>query len=246
MGEVLLVDMGNTRIKSAVWRNGVLIDDRACAWDEQPEAAIFTKMWAGSHPSRVVCCNVAGAARADALRRWCRSEWAIDAEFVCSSAAFGDLRCAYENPDNLGDDRWVAVIGGRARYGEPVCVIDCGTATTVDLVAAGGLHLGGAILPGIRTMRAALARNTADLPQAQGEPAPFSSDTVPAIAGGTAYALAGAIERLVNEARDRVDGTLVCVITGGEAAQLLPLLRFEVEHEPQLVLYGLVEAAKLS
>lgn len=245
---ILLVDMGNTRLKSALWWADNWRDLPPCAWGSAAEnALLFAELWAGAQPARVLCCNVAGLARADDLRRWCRQQWGLEVEFFDSTSPVPGLRCGYREPRQLGDDRWMAVVAAHALYpGEPCCVIDCGTATTVDLLAAGGEHLGGAILPGIGTMRRALVSNTADLPPASGEPVAFARDTVAAIAGGTAYALAGAIERLLCEARERVGGALHCVLTGGEAAQIKPLLREAMEIHPQLVLRGLVEAARLS
>jgi len=244
----LLIDIGNTRIKSALWRRGALTAASSLAWREAPPEVLFERLWgddrADCRPRRALCCNVAAAALGEALARWCRQRWDIDVEFFTSAAEFDGLRCAYAEPAHLGDDRWLALIGARASHGEPLCVIDCGTATTFDLLGRDGRHLGGAILPGVRTMRAALASNTT-LPEAGGAPQPFSADTVPAIAGGTAYALAGAIERLSEEARLRLGEVPQHVLCGGEAAMLTPLLRIDAIQHPQLVLTGLAVAARL-
>jgi len=242
----LLVDIGNTCIKSVLWRRGELRDARSLAWREAPPEQLFERLWADCRPRRALCCNVAAAALGEALARWCRQRWDLPVEFFTSAAEFDGLRSAYAEPQQLGDDRWLALIGARASHGEPLCVIDCGTATTFDLLGRGGRHLGGAILPGVRTMRAALASNTSALPKASGTPQPFSENTVASIAGGTAYALAGAIERLSDEAARRLGETPRHVLCGGEAAMLKPLLRIEVIQHPQLVLTGLAVAARLT
>ena len=80
------------------------------------------------------------------------------------------LRNGYRNPEQLGSDRWHAMIGARARYADiALLVINAGTATTVDAIDADGRFLGGVIAPGLQMMRAALAQGTARLPLAAGE-----------------------------------------------------------------------------
>ena len=122
-------------------------------------------------------------------------------------------------------------------------MVDSGTATTVDLIDAEGRHLGGAILPGIYTMRRSLGKYTAALFAADGEIDPFSDNTAAGIAGGTGYASVGAIDRLVDEARERVGEDLTTVVTGGESEILEALMRNAVVRDPLLVLRGVGVAA---
>ena len=144
--------------------------------------------------------------------------------------------------------------GARRHYPGPLCIIDCGTATTIDLLDADGRHCGGAILPGIASMRAALQYRTHDLPMADSmklghSSSVFASDTLGAIAGGTRYALAGAIDRIVAQAqvgqREGAQTALHCILTGGEANLVSPLLEGSYTRDGALVLKGLLVASGL-
>lgn len=191
----LLVDIGNSCIKSARWRDGALVDQVTCknthTLDLFP-GAIGTV-------SRVIACNVVSPGIAQHLADWCREKSAT-LEWITSNHPFAGLTHSYAEPHLLGDDRWLAMAGACATYTGPLCVVDCGTATTVDIIDRHGVHQGGAILPGIATMRAALHQQTHDLPIVEAGVTAFASNTVGAIAGGTVYALCGGIERLLLEA----------------------------------------------
>jgi len=99
-----------------------------------------------------------------------------------------------------------------------------GTATTIDALNANGLFRGGLILPGLSLMRAALARNTADLPHAAGHYRPHPTNTDDAIVSGAIHATLGAIERM----RSTLDEDALCLLSGGAAAELAP--HFGVPH----------------
>jgi hypothetical protein len=114
-----------------------------------------------------VAANVAARRWARRWPRWprsaCRCYWAK------SQSAQHGVRNLYERPpEQLGADRWAALIGARALLGSTCLVVCAGTATTIDRLDASGLFRGGLILPGYDLMRAALAANTAQLPLAEG------------------------------------------------------------------------------
>lgn len=240
----LLIDIGNTRLKSAI-SNGKTLDYwRSHAWREQALEEVFTELWSDLKPHRVVVSNVAGDAMEQALESWVRAYWKIVPEFARTSPQVGDLVCAYSNPEQLGIDRWVAVQAAVSLYDSAVIVVDCGTATTIDLITADRKHRGGAILPGIRTMRRALAGGTANLDVPDGDVTAFANNTRDAIAGGTVYAVCGAIDRLVAEAKQEFAETPEVLITGGEAEMVRTLLATPTKLYPDLVLQGLEVIAK--
>ncbi len=237
---ILLLDIGNSRIKSARWQDRALTDLRVCK-NEQP----FDLAWRGIHAlDRVVACNVAGPAVAQRVTDWCASRGSA-IEWITSTHPVAGLRHSYAQPESLGDDRWVAMAGARRQCAGDLCVVDCGTATTVDVIDKSGLHRGGAILPGVATMRAALNRQTHYLAGVDSAVEAFSSTTEKAIAGGTVYALCGAIERLLAEAGSQFELELTCIITGGEAALIQPILQPVFSLDSTLVLTGLTVAAGL-
>ena len=127
--------------------------------------------------------------------------------------------------------------------GRPAVVVDCGTAATVDVVAADGTFLGGAILPGPLLMARALADGTSRLPAvatlASGAlPAMPGRSTDEAIAAGVGLGIRGAIVRLVDEAKHACGSDAVTILTGGWASVVRDALQDAVEV-PDLVLCGI-------
>ena len=68
--------------------------------------------------------------------------------FAKVSQSLGKVRCGYKNIDELGVDRWLAIISAVDKYGKGILIVDLGTAITLDLVDNESQHLGGFILPG--------------------------------------------------------------------------------------------------
>ncbi len=144
----------------------------------------------------------------------------------------------------LGADRWAAIIGAYKVFGGPACVIDAGTAITVDAVDARGLHLGGLIAPGPQSMRRALVDATANLRDlGEGELALLCKDTRSAISSGGWHAAAGLVERMHMLVGKRLGPKTRFIMTGGDAERLDALVPGRFTLSPDLVLLGLAAAA---
>lgn len=237
----IVVDIGNSRFKSAIDDGARLHSLKAFAWKDIFLHEVLKEVWlealGGRRPDSVIVSNVAGERLLPNLSAWCRTHFYIEPISVKSSARFQELINGYADPDTFGVDRWAALVGARSAHSGALCVIDAGTATTVDLVDASGQHLGGAILPGIYTMRRSLGKYTDALFAADGEMNPFSDNTASGIAGGTGLASAGAVDRMVDEANKQV-GPLTTIVTGGESGILESLMASPVIRDPLLVLRG--------
>ena len=155
------------------------------------------------------------------------------------------LHNGYCDPQQLGADRWHALIGARARFAHgALLVVNAGTATTVDAIGADGRFLGGVIAPGVALMRASLARGTARLPLAAGRYVAHPDNTDDAICTGVLDAQIGLIVQRLQRIRESVDGAVQVVVSGGNGPLLLGLLRGQaglgtMTLEPDLVLLGL-------
>lgn len=154
-----------------------------------------------------------------------------------------------EAADRVGIDRVCAAAAAAvALPARPVVVVDCGTATTVDLVSPAGEFLGGAILPGPTLLARALAEGTSRLPEvaaldtAPPPPLPGRS-TQAAIAAGIGWGMRGAVARLVAEARTALGGSAEVILTGGSAGVVRDAIPGAVEM-PDLVLAGIALAAE--
>ncbi len=237
---LLLVDAGNTRIKWAV------ADDGAApgAWRAQgavahAELAALDAAWRQYGVTRAVVANVAGAALKNALAPMLA---AVPVSWFASVPELDGMRNGYRNPAQLGCDRFAAALGARTLAPRQALVVaTCGTATTIDAITADGRYLGGMILPGLGLMAASLARNTAQLPQVEpgrALPAGFADNTDDAILSGCLTAQAGAIERAV--ALHRADA---CIVSGGAAQYICPVLTVAHRMVDNIVLIGLQRAA---
>lgn len=157
-----------------------------------------------------------------------------------------DLPCPlpldYATPHTLGADRWLGALAAHRRWGAAI-VVDCGSATTVNLVDAAGVFRGGAISPGLRAFVLGMAAATPGLPAADlaavPEVPPRSSKA--AVDCGVLLGYCGMVERLVAEMVQAARGAARLVVTGGHAEHLLAHTRLHALHEPALVHDGLLQ-----
>lgn len=242
---LLLLDAGNSRIKWAVCEDGKLGRTGAFSHKGKNLHDLAGNEWGSiPGPERIVVSNVIGRIFSDEFDEFAKKTWGITAEYIKPSrAAFGVVN-AYSEPGRLGVDRWAALIAARHQFKGDVCIIDCGTALTIDLLAASGQHLGGLIVPGLSMMRTALLERAAGIDKDQA-PLPgnslavLPSDTHEAVHVGTLYAAIAVIDRVIADVAPIVGAGIGRVITGGDAAHLCPLLRGKYQYEPDLVLKGL-------
>lgn len=236
---ILFADVGNSRIKWVSWEQGECRVRGQARHGEEPWTELATRLWGSlAHPARVIMVNVAGAEARTGLADWIRQTWAIEAEFVVSTEVAGGIRNAYTQPGRLGADRWVALIAARALVGQRCTVVDCGTAVTIDALAADGQHLGGVIIPGMRLMREALYRETRQIPPEAGEARLFGQNTRDGVWGGATYAVAAAIDGITTR-MEAVAGAGPRLLTGGDAEAVLPFLQASYQWEPDLIFQGL-------
>lgn len=241
-GEVLLIDLGNSRIKWARWRDGRLGPARASGYASWTSEDFARRVFSPA-PARAFVVSVAAAAVERRLAAAARRASGSAPRFIRTTRHAAGVTTRYSEPWRLGVDRFVGVIAAHRLAGShAVCVVSAGTAVTIDLVDARGVHRGGVILPGADLMVRSLLTSTAGIERrARGGGSGgglFARSTAAAIAEGARYALAAVIERAVAEARLRLAQTPILVLTGGALRELQPLLQRAYVHVPQLVLLG--------
>jgi type III pantothenate kinase len=242
---ILLVDAGNTRIKWATW-DGVKMTGRGHLFHVGIDRSrLGEKLWSDlDRPLWVVMASVAGRELEQGLSAWIKQTWHVAVELVRSQSSVFGVHNAYPAPEQMGVDRWVAMLGANARQLTPCCIIDCGTAITIDALAATGQHQGGVIFPGQYLMRQSLYGNTRQIPPAeQGQGTVFGKNTQDCVWGGTLYAAASAIDGICQRMEAKLAGKVQRVLTGGDAEGLLPYLRGPYRLEKDLLFYGLLVAA---
>lgn len=243
----LLVDIGNSRVKWATMDKSGLSDSQSFQRSKTGIKAALNKAWKSLNDIEAVyVANVGGDKLGQQLAEWTEKNWQLSPVFVKSEQKHFGVTNAYEEADKLGIDRWLSLIAARQHARQAQCVIDCGTAMTIDIVSKSGQHQGGMILPGLSLMRSSLTANTDALteePDAK-EFKTLATNTFSAIQAGTLYSVTATLERIINDLRQNFKNQVRFIITGGDAEQLLPLLPDDVNHYPDIVLKGLAFYAR--
>ena len=231
---MIAIDIGNSRLKWAILAHDQWISQGAIPLAQIGDLAEIVARWPAG--AQVVGCNVAGDAVEASITEMLGAA-SFDINWLRSSRTACGVRNSYDEPVSLGADRWAALIGARATVTGACLVVCAGTATTLNILDAKGCFRGGAILPGVDMMIASLAEKTAQLPLAAGAYRTEPRNTMDAIVTGCLHAQIGAIERMFEASCGGQQG--ICLLTGGGAASLQPLLSIPARVEENLILDGL-------
>ena len=242
----LLLDIGNTRIKWACDNGAELSAPGSLVHRDADLAETLQFLGAlGAVPESVSAVNVAGAAIEQLLTAAVAERFGLDVNWMRTAARCGEVINGYSAIEQLGVDRWAAIVGAWNMHRRAVVIVDAGTAITIDVVNQAGLHLGGVIVPGMDLMQRAVFQDTSDVLNFRNQGAAagtgqdwFGQGTRAAVEKGALFLLRAAINRAASDLE--VDGALPLVIlTGGDAEMLAALLETPYELHPLLVLEGL-------
>lgn len=237
-----LFDLGNSRLKCArLDEDGALGEVLALDHDAGRVAEALRRALP-PRAARACLASVASPALTEAVLAVLRARFEEVARVRVSPALAG-VRIAYAEPDKLGVDRFLALLAARARGGAWL-VAGVGTALTVDLLDAEGLHRGGRIAPSPHLMREALHRAAVQLPERGGDYAELAADTEDALASGCDGAALGLIERSLRHAAGLLGEPPGLLLHGGGAEALAPQLPAAV-LAPALVLEGLARWSRV-
>ena len=246
---LLLCDIGNTRFKWALLGEHGLGVQHAHSYAGWGAAQVREHvLLPAGKVSRVIVSNVGGDKIAEVFRATVQDDLGLAPDFFCSTVQAGGVRNAYQRPEKLGVDRWAAMIGAHDQEKRAVCVIDVGTAATIDAVAADGAHLGGLIVPGPDLMMSSLMRTTSDIAtfarEGHANAGFFADNTLAAINHGAVHALAALVERAVNATRLQTAEEPAVLLTGGASDRFEQVLQIPLKKIPDLVLRGLAVLAR--
>ena len=244
---MLTIDIGNSSIKWAIWQDGQPILAESNAYHKESIQHAFDEIFSGApKQEKVWVACVASKDVEQALTQWMQKHWSIEPVFLVSQGEFGGVLNAYPDPSELGADRWAALLGARSLFKTSVCIVDIGTAVTIDLMSAEGTHRGGRIMPGIDMMRESLLHNTIGVNATEGDCPGFAINTADAVSSGIMHMLTAALTAAYDSAKERLGEDTRIIITGGMAETVIPYLKkIEVFHEPHIVLHGLFYASEL-
>ena len=236
----LLVDIGNTRLKWILADHDQLIYNSRdfLVYQVDSLSQSLWPIWVNlPRPCRLVVASVAEETLQIELITLAKQLWPTITivKPQVTGYAFGVIN-AYQVPEKLGVDRWLALLAAQHFYPGISCIIDCGSAITVDVVTELGEHLGGLICPGVQMMKKTLAHNISALnvETSQAE-LKFANNTGDALANGALYAAVGLIEAVIA----RLPNSTQIILTGGDARFLADVLRSGSVVDDNLVFKGL-------
>ena len=249
---ILTVDIGNSRIKWALWQAEMIVARGVSDFDVKNSSASHDELFSSlEKPVRVFAVCVAGERVRQSLTEWVRQRWQLDVEYLKTQKQFKNIINAYSDPEQYGADRWAAVVAAHQSFPDsPVCVISAGTAITIDLVDKKGRHLGGYILPSYASMHAALLADTANVrsslnvrPDEQNVP----ENTDDAVNQGLHKLLQAGIREFCRSSQDRLGESMQVILTGGFAKTIMAYPDMPVmQHKPDLIMQGLYGIMKRS
>ena len=176
------------------------------------------------------------------LRNLSRRYLHVEPLVIGENAELG-IAVRIDKPSEAGADRLVNAIGAQVMYSGDLIVIDSGTATTFDVVAADGGFEGGVIAPGINLSMEALHSAAAKLPRVaiQKPQRVIGKDTVGAMQSGVFWGYVALIEGLIARIKAEWDAPMTVVATGG-VASLFHGATLSIDHfDPDLTIRGLLE-----
>lgn len=234
---LLLIDIGNTRLKwrlqsmgpaPEVLQQGDLpTDDVSLAALQAHLPSTVTEIWFAS---------VAAESVNAVVRAW-TADLAVDCRQASTQLCWQDLRNSYADCSRMGVDRWLVMVAARHCTKQAVCIIDCGSASTLDYVAADGQHEGGYIIPGQRLMVQSLLQDTAMITFTGAESdlsAGLGTSTAGAVLKGARAMHEAGLQSLAQQALDNGYRVFVCGGDGGFLQHVKGL-----HMNPDMVLDGL-------
>lgn len=249
---MLAIDIGNSRIKWAVLNGIKVLRFSAAEYTVETFLNVLNDFELPAKPVAVAVSLVGSVALKSELTRWLSAKGFTDIRFAQTHKKECGIINSYKEPANMGVDRWLAMVAAFSRVGRtgrPVCVIDCGTAITVDFIQSDGQHMGGLILPGYQTMLRSLIRGAENINEKAQASLPESAwrlgkDTLEAIEQGCAQQIVFGLQGVIQNQQDKTAEHFHCLVTGGDGEWVSKMLRLENESLPYLVLQGLYEVNK--
>lgn len=239
----LIIDIGNSRVKTAIFRNGQL-ENLLNHSHQEFASAVSTWIKSENVAGDIQYIGSASVGNKDMLTAVAqlaedlpKAKWlAIDHQTPLP------VTNAYRSPATLGMDRICACVGARSRTGSgPLLVIDSGTAVTYDYLDANNRYLGGGIAPGLRSRFRSLKDYTASLPLVDpvGDLPLIGYNTETSIRSGVVNGMLAEVSGIVARYQTLTDDQLIVYLTGGDGVFLGNHLKNINFVDSDLLLYGI-------
>ena len=251
---MLAVDIGNSRIKWAIFHGDLIKDSGSSAYShENFENELDSSCLPDSLDSVMVSC-VAGESIKNRFEKWGHKKSYTSIDFAISHKRQNGIVNSYLQAEKMGVDRWLAMVAAFREYAsnesELICVIDCGTAITLDVLSSDGEHKGGLIMPGYQVMIQSLVQGTENIKQEkkgvleETKCTGLGNSTVDALVKGCGQIIVQGLSGIIDSYQKESAPGLCCILTGGDAQWVSAALAIENVHDPFLVLKGLNVVSK--
>jgi type III pantothenate kinase len=251
---ILEVDVGNTRVKWRLLSDGVVLERGFEMTVELTSIDDVDSCFVNIAVSRLTEIHIATVVLSyrKLFTLWA-AQYSLAPVFVQTSGSCRGVINAYKEVDQMGVDRWLAIVAAYEKVCGACFIIDAGSAVTIDIVKEGGQHLGGYIVPGLHMMRHSLFGQTDQVGDNAGKASGANvctsksvspgKSTQTAVSSGLPLMLLGMIHWLLLDFKDTSDARPSILVTGGDGAFLKGLLSSNgitgVRCVPELVMDGL-------
>lgn len=231
----LVIDVGNTLIKLAVFDSGILKEKKTCV--KTNFLATLSEFYKNFPSiSHAIVSSVANLSE----RQLQNLQQRGNVLFLDHQTKVPFVN-TYGTPQSLGIDRIALASAASLRYAaKNVLVIDAGTCITYDFLSSENEYLGGAISPGISLRYRALHTFTDKLPLLEREPTGlligYSTATSihAGVIQGVLYEIDGFIEAYAQKYQN-----LTVILTGGDAHFLRDSIKNDIFAHSNFLLEGL-------
>ncbi len=161
--------------------------------------------------------------------------------FVIGSGIKTGLNIKIDNPKSLGADRVCDAVCVIEEYNTPAIIVDMGTATTLSVIDGNRNHIGGMIIPGMKTSLDSLSVHASQLPFISLE-APknlIGKNTVECMQSGIIYGNTCMIDGLIDRIKEEFKEDIMVIVTGGLGKLIIPYSKHKMVYDPNLLLKGL-------
>ncbi len=242
----LLIDAGNTRIKFTLAAGEKLVTVFHCDFKTASGQALKEQAATleTENLDAIWLASTLGPQKTATLHSNLTQLWPDVAVKIISNNSQGDLiQHCYAEPEKLGIDRLLAMIGVQTKYQTPALIFDMGTVITADLLM-NKQHIGGWLTPGLATLKASLLdidNIVAGTNQSASEAlsSPFGNSTIRCVESGCHATVVGFLEQAILKSRQTFAEPYTIYITGGDAEQFANILSMPTLHLPNLVFEGM-------
>jgi len=241
---IVLVDIGNTRTKYCLVNEGKRSVPQAILNDQLLTELLGTSLLTVnllginfSKATKILVASVSCNQLTDEINTWCKKN-NVAFQQVVSEAQKNEVKTGYKQPAQLGVDRWLALIGAAALFPQHnSLIIDAGTATTVDLLAANGQHQGGWILGGINTLITSVLTQTSQVQanNSEKESLAFGGNSSENVHNAAWAATVGTVNLAVFQAQQQGFEVEQIIFTGGNGTLLSSFITPYITQEKTVI-----------